>query len=448
MRARSSLMPSPFITTPNPASPWAGSLPPSYSCLRARSTFRRIGLLSPTPLHLILESAMTKNSVAPKFRIDVVDALRGYAIMSILLLHDIEHFDFYFTPEGLPTWVQEVDKIIWESLIFLFAGKSYAIFALLFGLTFFIQLNSQEKQGNDFRLRFAWRLLLLFGFSIINSSFYQGDILMVYALIGFGLIPVARLSNKVVLWIALFLMFQPYEWLNFILSLQHPDMKLIAPISSSYYSKMGEYIPGNSIINTMIGNLTNGRLGTLLWDWENGRVFQILSLFMLGMLTGRKELFAISDENKEFWTKVLIISTIIVVLLHFLNKGLSVWISSEVILQPLLKIKASWSNVTFMFFLISGFVLLYQTSFFHRVLNTLIPLGRMSLSNYVMQSIIGSFIYYGWGLGFYKYTDAINSLFIGLALLIFQLFFCKWWLRHHKQGLLESILHKLTWIKF
>ena len=84
-----------------------------------------------------------------------MDALRGFAIVSILLLHNLEHFDYYYFPPNLPEWIKSLDKIIWDSLFFLFSGKSYAIFALLFGLTFFIQSDHQAKKGKDFRGRFA-----------------------------------------------------------------------------------------------------------------------------------------------------------------------------------------------------------------------------------------------------------------------------------------------------
>ncbi len=99
-------------------------------------------------------------------RLHVVDALRGFAIVSIMLLHNIEHFDFYYAAEGIPAWMVPIDKGIWDTMFFLFGGKSYAIFSLLFGLTFFIQSDNQERKGKDFRLRFAWRLLLLLGFGI------------------------------------------------------------------------------------------------------------------------------------------------------------------------------------------------------------------------------------------------------------------------------------------
>ena len=88
-------------------------------------------------------------------RLLVVDALRGFAIVSILLVHNLEHFDYLYFPKQLPQWMKAMDKIVWNTTFFLFSGKSYAIFALLFGLTFFIQSDNQAQKGKDFRGRFA-----------------------------------------------------------------------------------------------------------------------------------------------------------------------------------------------------------------------------------------------------------------------------------------------------
>lgn len=157
-------------------------------------------------------------------RVEVVDALRGFAIMSIMLLHNIEHFDYYYFPEALPEWMKILDKIIWETLFFLFGGKSYAIFALLFGFSFYIQNDNQEKKGNDFRLRFLWRLLLLMGFGILNTVFYEGDILVLYAVLGIVLILVCKWNDKAVFITALILMLQPLEWLKYFICFCIPIM--------------------------------------------------------------------------------------------------------------------------------------------------------------------------------------------------------------------------------
>ena len=380
------------------------------------------------------------------YRLHVVDALRGFAIVSIMFLHNIEHFDYFFFPSSLPDWMIALDKGIWESLFFLFSGKSYAIFALLFGLTFFIQSNNQRKRGKDFRGRFAWRLILLLLFGVINSAFYEGDILTIYAIIGFGMIPVANLNNKALFWIAIILMLQPYEWFSFFKSLQDPGMKLSDPVSWSYFGKMSEYITDNSLTKLWTGNLVNGKKAVFIWIWENGRVFQTLSLFIFGMLAGRKSLFETSLANKQFWMKTLVIASVSFILLFVLKTALGSWISSEAIRRPLSTIIKSWSNMAFMLVLVSGFVLLFQNRLLYRVLNVFSPMGRMSLSNYIMQSIAGSFIYYGIGLGLYQYTGATYSLLIGVVLAVLQGYFSSWWMKHHIRGPLETIWHNATWI--
>jgi len=378
-------------------------------------------------------------------RLHVVDALRGFAIVSIMLLHNIEHFDFYFTPAGQPNWLIGLNQGIWDSLFFLFGGKSYAIFALLFGLTFFIQSDNQAKRGKDFRGRFAWRLLLLLAFGLINSAFYQGDILTIYAILGFALIPVAKLSNKAVYWIALVLMLQPVEWINFFVGLQHPEVKMTNPASWAYFAKVADYIPGDSIVKTWIGNLTNGKIAVLLWAWEAGRIFQTISIFMLGMLAGRKKLFVSSDVTNRFWRKTLLIATISFIPLFIIKNGLPNWTASEAVRRPLITIVSTWSNLAFMLVLVSMFFIAYE-KFSGRILNIFTSFGKMSMSNYIIQSILGSFIYYGFGLGLYKYTGATLCLLIGISLAIVQGIFSNWWMKNHRQGPLETIWHKLTWI--
>lgn len=387
------------------------------------------------------------NPTTDKFRLHVVDALRGFALVSIMLLHNIEHFDFYYLPPTLPAWMVSLDKVIWETLFFLFGGKSYGIFALLFGLTFFIQLNSRMKRGEDFRARFAWRLVLLFCFGIINSMFYQGDILMLYAFIGFFLIPIAKFRNKALLCIAVVLLLQPLQWIAMFQALQHPDLKLSDPQSWSYFGKMEPYITGSSFLNTVKGNLLNGKLAVIYWSWENGRFFHILALFILGTLAGRKQLFASTTANKSFWKKTLIWAIAAFLLLYNVEKRTGSFISNEAILRPFNTLISSWTHVSFMTVLIAGFYLLFHLKMFNKALNIFSPIGRMSLSNYILQSILGSSIYYGFGLGLYRYTGATYSLLIGIALAILLGCLSTWWAKNHQRGPLEEIWNKATWIK-
>ena len=131
-------------------------------------------------------------------RIDVADVLRGLAVMGIIVLHSIEHFNFYSFPDTSTqsAWLNFSDKAIWDGLFFMFGGKAYAVFALLFGFSFFIQDNNQRMRGNDFRLRFCWRLILLFILGNINAAFFTAEVLVLYSLVGFILPLTCRLKDK------------------------------------------------------------------------------------------------------------------------------------------------------------------------------------------------------------------------------------------------------------
>ncbi|WP_439183274.1 DUF418 domain-containing protein [Carboxylicivirga taeanensis] len=379
-------------------------------------------------------------------RLHVVDALRGFAIVAIMLLHNLEHFDFYFLPPNLPEWMKALDKTIWETLFILFASKSYSIFALLFGLTFFIQSNNQAEKGFDFRGRFAWRLILLFGFGIINSLFFQGDILTIYAVIGLLLIPVSKLSTKLLITIAIIMLLQPLEWLGIIRAIQNPAMELSNPASWAYFGKMNDYIPESSALNTWIGNITNGKKAVLLWNWENGRFFIIYAMFLLGLVSGRKQLFVASASSNRFWKKVLIMAGSAFIVLYPMRMALPGWIESAAIERSVTTIFSPWSDIALMLVWVSGITLLFQKRYFQKVLMLFVPLGRMSLSNYVMQSILGSSLYYGYGLALYKYTGATYSFLIAIGLTLLTGAFCHWWSKRFKHGPLEAIWHKLTWI--
>jgi uncharacterized protein len=379
-------------------------------------------------------------------RLEVVDALRGFAIMAIMLLHNLEHFDFYYTPEYLPGWMKVLDKRIWDILFFLFSGKIYAIFALLFGLTFYIMFSNQARKGKDFRGRFIWRSFLLLLFGIINSMFYQGDILLFYAILGVSLVVVCKWSDKAVLITAIILLLQPLEWIKLVQIVNDPSFVATDPLSWTYFGKMEGYITGSSFLDLVKGNLINGKTAVILWTYENGRILQTPAIFMLGMLLGRNNLFATTETSKKFWKKVLVFAVSIFAILFAFKMIIPTLIPREATSDELIIILSSLANFAFMFVWVSAFVLMFQKNAVYRVLTKLEVFGKMSLTNYVMQSIVGSFIYYGFGLGLYKYTGATMSLLIGITLFLLQITFCRWWMKSHTHGPLEGIWHKLTWI--
>ena len=114
---------------------------------------------------------MQQTTISKPPRVEVVDALRGFAVLAILLVHHVEHFIYpvYPDPATLPGWLNVLNEGVFTVVFGLFAGKSYSIFALLFGFTFYIQYSNQQAKGKDFGYRFLWRMLLLTLFATLNA---------------------------------------------------------------------------------------------------------------------------------------------------------------------------------------------------------------------------------------------------------------------------------------
>ncbi len=129
-------------------------------------------------------------------RIYVVDALRGFAVMAIMLLHFLEHFIYNSYPVASSPVMEAANQQFKDAFFFLFAGKSYTIFALLFGFTFAIQYRNQARKGRDFAGRFVWRMCLLAVFACMNAVFFPGgDVLLTFAIAGLLLVPCRRLKS-------------------------------------------------------------------------------------------------------------------------------------------------------------------------------------------------------------------------------------------------------------
>lgn len=379
-------------------------------------------------------------------RIEVVDALRGFAVMAIILLHNIEHFNLYNFPEATTDFMRSLDKGIWDTLFFFFGGKAYAIFALLFGFSFFIQFDNQARKGKDFRLRFFWRLVLLFVIGCFNAAFFPGEILVLYSILGVVLILTCKLSDKVVLAIAALLMLQPMEWWKFVYALAHPEYVAATEQWLVHSSRMYPYLEGPDFWGMIKSNLWDGQLFSLLWAWGYGRFFQASSLFLLGMLLGRKGLFVNLEKHRTFWLRTLVVGLVCFIPLYYLTLFLPDWLERTEELRPMRTIVSSLRNFSFMCVLVSSFVFLWQWQMPRKVLHGLVPYGKMSLTNYLTQSVVGSFIYFGYGLSLFDDLGTTASFAVGIFLFILQLGFCHWWLAHHKQGPFEGVWRKATWM--
>lgn len=387
--------------------------------------------------------------LSPTYRLDVVDALRGFALLAIVVLHSLEHYNLYFIPENMPSWLNILDKGVWETTFFLMAGKAYATFSLLFGFSFFIQFRNERERGGDFRARFAWRMFLLFLFSQFHALFYNGDILLLYSVVGLALIPVCQLKDKTVFFIALACLFQPFEWGRALYSLFHADY---TPLSNGYitYKNLAYPVMKNGhFLELVKSNIWDGQLYSNFWQVENGRLFQTAGLFMLGMLLGRKQYFVASETASRKWKTILLVCAIGFIPLWLFKISLGNLLETagmQKLSVPLDIIFLTWSNIAFMGMLVALFTLVWFRTGGLAIQRFIIPYGRMSLTNYITQSMIGVFLYYGYGLCLYKTTGATATFLIGLGIVGLQLVWSRWWLARYKQGPFETLWRKGTWI--
>ena len=269
-------------------------------------------------------------------RIDVADVLRGLAVMGIILLHSIEHFNFYSFPEEVPfEWMKFTDQAIWRGLFFTFSNKAYAVFALLFGFSFYIQDNNQQRRGKDFRLRFLWRLFILFLIGQFNAAFFTGEILTMYAILGIILPIFCRMSDRTVVIFATLLILQPIDWGKLIYALCNPDYVAGKSLASYYFSIAFDVQKNGTFLETVRMNMWEGQLANMTWALEHGRILQTPGLFLFGMLVGRRKYFLYSEQNERLWLKALAVSLLCFFPIYGLNNMLSEFIERSAVLVPL-----------------------------------------------------------------------------------------------------------------
>lgn len=288
-------------------------------------------------------------------------------------------------------------------------------------------------------------MLLLLIIAEFNALFYSGNILLMYAVVGLILIPFSKFSNRFVLITAVICLLQPLEIVKIIYSIFNPHADF--PYLHLNYS-VSQVMMNGSFIEAIKANITDGQICNMLYYVEKGRLFQTIGLFLLGMLSGRLNLFIKDQQSIYVWKKVAVYFPVVFVIFFIGAKLIARAHIITSISNSLENIFISLSNFSLAVFLIAAFVLLWfhKNNEGHYLQRVMIPYGKMSLTNYITQSIIGVFVYYGFGLGMYQYLGATLSMCVGLLIFSLQLTFTRLWLKHHRQGALEYLWKKGTWL--
>lgn len=382
-------------------------------------------------------------------RHSVIDALRGFALFGLFLVHIEEHYNLFDFPSATQSWLVALDSSIPKVVYFLFGGKSYAIFAFFFGLSFFIQMDRQSQKGVDFSFRFAWRLLILFFIGFLHGLVYSGDILTFFATTGLSLILLYRWPSKLLWAIATLLLLQ----IPMILDLAHtatdPRHRLLNLFDEmmTLYNDSQPIYKGSKIGEVLSYNWFLGKKASWLYMFLYGRVYQTLGLFILGILVGRSRVFENITLHTKAIRKLLIAAIIAFVPLYTLQL---LWFQ-EANGLPMKEmggaVIASYANLALGTALCTSFILLYQHTASHSFWKSLSAVGRMSLSNYVLQSLVLVPLLFGFGLGLYDDLGTTWSFVLGLVVFALQVAFSKWWMQRHHYGPLEWLWRSATFLK-
>lgn len=391
--------------------------------------------------------------VRPSERYIILDALRGFALLGIALANFPEFSLYTFLkPEAaaaLP--LAETDRAVRWLLYFLIDGKFYTLFSLLFGIGFSIIIANAAKKGtNGFRIFYRrMGLLTLIGF--LHLMFiWSGDILMLYAMMGM-LLPLFRLaSDRTLLAWAAALLLVPVaidlacEWSGIYLSQPVVDAQQavcakfgITDDNFAYWLHDAQDYQG------VFQFLLQGALVRVQEFVDGHRYFKVLGLFLIGFYIGRRRLYADLARRRTWLARLC---------RRCLLAGLP------------LSVAYAWScmhghpwglTVHSLLYLVSvyplgfayaaGLCLLYLRWKNLRLWQLLAAPGRMALTCYISQSVIGMYLFYGIGLGLGAYIGLTATEGIALCVYIFQMLVCLVWLRYFRFGPLEWIWRMLTY---
>jgi uncharacterized protein len=365
---------------------------------------------------------------AQSSRLTMVDGLRGYALMGLFLVHMTGYFELYNARPD-PSWVQETTRI-------LFQGKSFSLMALCFGFSFFIMMDSARRRGESFALRFAWRLTVLLAIGWLHALVYRGEIIVVLAVAGLFLIPFDYIrSSKVLAAIAIFLLLQPFLIVRIIAGFDGEDWAWRTPL---FYRDGGAMRPSlwGSFPQLVHANIVAGKIPKWSYFIETGRILQVFGLFLTGLVLGRSGFFRNPERfaRLRLWGFVFALLAILP-LVHLRDMACCHRVGPFYFTYVLL---AGWVDLAGTAVCFFAFVQLWLWGS-GRVLERLVPCGRMTLTLYVGQSLVFVPVFYGFGLHLWDRITQEQSLALGIFAFLVQLAFATIWFRYFSYGPLEWI---------
>lgn len=383
-------------------------------------------------------SGKTASATAGADRIVLLDALRGLALLGILLANVPVFFGWdSLSPERMAEISGPNTPIYYRQLVkFLIDGKFYTIFSLLFGIGFTLQLDRLEKRGAAGAAVFRRRMLVLLAIGLCHLCFiWFGDILSLYAALGLTLPLFRHWPERKVLIGAVILLALPLVAVPLIAAWGIVLGAPLAEAGAKVYVAFGG-MPGASDIDGMQRADWSGfvayqlsalpyRLAYLIDSW---RIPKVLGIMLLGMVTGRRLMAGtLLGDRRLLWRVVLL--------------GLALGVPCSLVYASKLDVHQDhWSAVIGTAPMGLAYAALFALAWprAHGVLGIFAPVGRMALSNYLTHSLVGLMLM-GPFLNLAGRVGPIAFTLAALALYFVQILLSRWWLAHHDQGPMERL---------
>jgi uncharacterized protein len=391
-------------------------------------------------------------------RIEIIDVLRGFTLLGIILVHFAEQ---YYAGPAPQKWANFNSKFLGDDIVngfigIFISGKFFMIFSFLFGLSFFLQLHKSDS-GVVFFARFFWRLVILFAIGLLHHLHYRGDILTIYAMLGVGLLIFYRLPDKLLLILALCLTINlPSAVVRGInaWNATATDQKSQSPFSfdDAASEKYFNTVKSGSYIEILKANLGDFDF-KYQFQVESGRIYITFGLFLLGLYAGRKRVFENWIEQLPLFKKLLKQSAWLLLGLILFSVA---FFGGAQLAQIKLPDIVQWMVGGFIYDLfnlalatiyVAAIVLLFQKEKWHKRLLHFYEVGRMGLTTYLMQTFFGTLLFFSFGFGLLGEIGALLSVAIAILVFIVQIYFSKWWLARFRYGFFEWLWRSGTYLK-
>jgi uncharacterized protein len=402
--------------------------------------------------------------VAATERVTLLDVLRGFALCGVFISNSVTWFSGrtllpreQAQAQGAPL----LEVIVNSSYQFLVNQKFITIFSFLFGLGFSIQMSRAASRGGSIVPLYSRRLFILLCIGVVHLfGIWIGDILHTYAVVGFMLLLFRARSNRTVLIWAVALMVAA--------SIVLPLLQRYVPImlhgadaaaelskaaqaeEAAHRAKLLAALASGSPWEALVGRWTYyvdtfWRVNRFKW------MGLILARFLFGLLAGRLLLLQDVERHRPLLRRLLVWGLATGTLINGAGlvmarlRAMGKLPSSDSVWPWLLNNAQELGFLLMAAGYVAGFALLFQRAWWQRVLGVLAPVGRMALSQYLLQSIISVCIYDGWGLGLIGTLPSSRVVAISLGVFAVQILLSHWWLSRFRFGPAEWLWRSLTY---